>query len=226
MFSNLIHYNENKIKTPLPTVLFYRPYVRSNRPDNPELKNDIGFNTNFIVGQLFQSTATPFTFLYKRYTAPTKAIRLGFDARYQNQKNEGQNNAPNNYYNNVNDAYFSLTIGREWQRLISKRWTFYGALDLAPSLSSYKTDNFIGDSNTGSQTRKEYRVSVRPTVGIRFNILDQLYISAEANAGLGYSSYSNKSTSTNPDQVLQDYKGTGTYFNFVPATGIYLFYRF
>src|SRR5688500_4724644 len=97
------------------------------------LKHDIGFNTNFIIGDLFQSSETPFSIMYKRYTSPTKAIRIGMDLNFGSSDSKGQNSSPTNMYYDSKSIYVALVVGREWQNIISKRWMFYYGIDLVPS---------------------------------------------------------------------------------------------
>ena len=43
----------------------------------PSYQKHIGFNTNIILNGIFQSGATPFSFMYKKQSSENKALRLG-----------------------------------------------------------------------------------------------------------------------------------------------------
>ena len=82
------------------------------------IKNDIGFNTNFILNGIFNSGSNPFSFVYKRQLTEQRAWRSGVSFNVNINSISGQ---PTNY---SQQTFYSInpSIGKEWQLSLSKRW--------------------------------------------------------------------------------------------------------
>ena len=161
--------------------------------------------------------------MYKHYTAENRAIRFGIDGVLN--LNNTTANSGSSFYNNSSYASFHFVVGKEFQKPIDKRWTWYYGGDIVPFFSFFNQDNFQNGSLSSNSESNSYGLGLRPFLGIRFNISPRLYLSAEANMLLQYAREKN----------YQKYEGSDPYtdnmnnnisFSLSPATGLFLYYRF
>lgn len=193
----------------------------STTTSNP-FKHDIGFSTNFLLNGIFNSSGTPFTLVYKKYTSDFKATRFGADLFL------GYNNISGsaNYYATYSSGTFQLSIGREYQKPINTRWCWYYGGDIFASYIFQDVDNFLNGEVTQTNEEKRYGIGFRPFLAARFNINSRLYISAEASLSFGYFSQSNKyKFIPQPEDNIEVSEGSFSIATH-PASGIFLFYRF
>jgi len=200
-------------------VLYVLPLYSQVEP--VQFKHDIGFNTIFILNELFDSDATPFTVMYKKYSSENKALRLGLETYIYIGESKGDGSYTNNSLVNL-----SFVIGKEWQDRLSKSWLWYYGMDMLPSYSYNQLDSYNDDEKIFENKSSSLALSGRPFLGIRFDINSRLYISTEANIAITYRYTMQKQVSFNPDQTLVDIKTNSVFLNLSPATGIFLFYRF
>jgi hypothetical protein len=195
-------------------------------PDaEPEFKHDIGINTFIVLNGILESSQTPFSLMYKTYTSPNKATRLGIDLNValSSSKREQDFNNRDQRQDYVN---VSLVIGREFQRNIAKKWIVYYGGDLVP----YYGFNSITREEDGRETynndSRTYSLNARPFLGIRVNVAPMLYLSVEASAYLGYSYSKTSETSYNAPVTESEDRHQGVSLGTNRVTGIYLYYRF
>lgn len=204
--------------------------AQQTSPSDAFEKNDLGISTNFLIQNLFSTAGSPATLMYKRNTSENSANRFGISASLSSSKNnpDGPNTSPHQNYSNT---YVDLSFGKEKRNTISKSWMWYFGGDILPSYSSnssktYDSNNVIIADNNG----KQYGLTARPFMGIRFNISPKLYLSAEAAINIRYLRTQQQQKSYNPNSFPQEQnnklKGTATSLNFVPASGLFIYYRF
>ena len=210
-----------KIKITIAFLAMLHALPSHSQEEPSQFKNDIGFNTIFILNELFDSNATPFTVMYKKYNSENKAFRLGLETYIY----VGQSSGDGSYTNN-DQVNLSLVIGKEWQDRLSKSWLWYYGIDIFPSYYFYQLDSYNDDEKLYQDNSSSLALSGRPFLGIRFDINSRLYISTEANIAVTYRYSTQKRVSFNPDQTLWDVKSNSVFLNLSPATGIFLFYRF
>lgn len=190
-----------------------------------EIKNDIGFNTNFILNGIFNSSSSnPFVFMYKHQLAERKALRLGMSFNVNLNSISGN---PTNY--NSQDFYsINPSVGKEWQSQLSKRWIWYYGTDIRASLSGNSFSNYGNNQQVSEQQQKYYGLSFAPFLGIRFVISEKLYVATEANISIGYNNQKtiNKSFNNGVQFSSQENSSNGFSANTASAYGIFLFYRF
>jgi hypothetical protein len=197
--------------------------IAQENNDQPEtLDQDLGFNAVFIFQGLFQSQQAPFSVMYKKYTTDCKAIRMGMDISFSSYKNSGDANA----YQDNTSGEIGLTIGVERQQSLGGKWIWYYGIDGVPTYSFYNSESYANNVKTGSYKSSSIGLGVKPLLGIRFNITPRLYVSAEASAALSYASSKNVQKNYNPEQTVRDLTTSIVSFDFNPASGIFLFYRF
>jgi hypothetical protein len=197
--------------------------IAQESKDQPEnLDQDLGFNAVFIFQGLFQSQQAPFSIMYKKYTTDRKAIRMGIDLSFNSYKNSGDANS----YQDNSSGEISLTIGVERQQSLGGNWMWYYGIDGVPTYSFYNYESYANEVKTGSIKTSSIGFGVKPLLGIRFNITPRLYVSAEASAALSYASSKNVQKNYNPEQTVRDLTTNIISFDFNPASGIFLFYRF
>ena len=168
---------------------------------------------------------TPVSVMYKRYNAENRALRIGLDLSLNISNTDG-NALPNDNYSDASTLAVSLLIGKEFQEALGGRWMWYYGADLAPTFARQHLGFFANDQKTGSQTITGYGLSLRPFIGIRFNINSRIYLAAEANASLAYSVNNTLQKNYNPGETVKDLKTSNVNFGLDPASGIFIFYRF
>jgi hypothetical protein len=159
----------------LSSLLMSLSYCFVNAQENPELKfkHDVGFNTSFVLQGIFNSSQTPFSFMYKTYKKQHKATRYGLDMTLNLDDNDPQSSS--SYYSNYSAAYIALTLGKEIQMPITtSRWIWYLGGDLIPfyQFNSQTTYQLNEKFQEAESTR--YGLNVRPFIGIRFDINERL----------------------------------------------------
>lgn len=184
---------------------------------------DIGFNTTFILQGVLQSDQTPFSLMFKKYVAENKAIRIGVDLYLNVDDTNGYGSSS---YFSTSVGSFAIAIGKEYQKPIDKRWTWYFGGDSVPFYTFNNQDYYqSGDLNSESES-SSVGVSLRPFLGIRFNLNSRLYLSAEANVGLQYAYKKNMLQYVDSTDPIVDSQTNNFSFTTNPASGLFLYYRF
>lgn len=199
-------------------------FLLAQEESQKSFQKDIGFNTTFILQGIFQPNQTPFSLMFKKYTSENQAIRFGIDAFFN--LNNSDANTGSSSYSNSSSASLSFAVGKEFQKPIEKRWTWYYGGDLVPFYSFNNQDFFSSGELYSESENNSVGISVRPFLGIRFNINPRLYLSAEANVGLQYAYGKNYLKFGDNNVPNIDTKNNNISFSLNPASGLFLFYRF
>ncbi len=195
-------------------------------PDLKAYSKDIGFNTNFLLNGVLNSYGSPFDIMLKKQKTSNSALRFGllmFTDLRTNTYQSSSSYQQNDYYS------FSLSVGKEKQHQINKRWIFYYGGDVAPFYQYYKDSYYYTNQLNNENLNNEVGLRLSPFLGIRFQINDRLYVATEAKLQV---SYSRKETSWKSyDPANNVFNETSQGFNNVrllalPATGVSIFYRF
>lgn len=200
--------------------------VAQELPDLKAYRNDVGFNTSILVNGIINSNQGPFDFMYKRQKSSNTALRVG--ASVFGSVNTDFYSTSTNYTNTENWA-FNLSIGKEKQQQLSKRWIFHYGMDLRAYYTNYKTESY-SNSNLYNKTKYEsWGAGIAPFLGIRFQILENLYVSTEASLRLALGRDANSWTNYDSNNSVTD--SSSDSFNDIklyaqPAAGIFVFYRF
>lgn len=191
-------------------------------------KNHIGFNTSFLVSSIFQSSpnASPFTMMYKRQVKKNQALRLGASTQLFFEDSQPISNTS---ITRVNQSVLKLSLGEEFQRKLTRYWTWYGGGDIIAGYSRETIES--PGSTTPKKTETAYSGALRPFLGIRFDINSRLYLSAEASLSFEYSNSKSSRTemfSTPSGGIGIETSYTRNRFTILtsPAAGIFFFYRF
>ncbi len=215
-----------KTKITILLLLFSGYLFGQDLPDLKTYSRDIGFNTNFLLNGIINSYGSPFDLMLKKQKSSNTAIRYGVElftditaTSYQSSSSYQERD----YYS------FSLSIGKEKQHQINKRWIFYYGGDVAPFYLFYKDSYYSYSQLYNDNLNKEVGLRISPFLGIRFQINDRLYVATEAVLRLSYSrketywrSYDNTNTITS--ESSQNFNNIK--LQALPATGISVFYRF
>jgi hypothetical protein len=199
-------------------------FAQAQENETKNFKQDIGFNTTFLLGGIFNSSSTPFSIMYKKYSSENKALRFGVSAVLD--RKDFTDKAATSNYNNSDQYDFSLSIGKEFQKNITDKWIWYSGGDIVPSFSYHATDYFSGVTKTYAYKTTYIGLALRPFLGIRYNINSRLYLSAEASLQAKYS-YGKEYETYAPNNTVQtDARGSRISLSLSPASGLFLFYRF
>ncbi len=188
-------------------------------------RHDLGFNTTFILQGIFNSSETPFSLMYKTYKKEGKATRYGLEVSFNLDDNKPENNS--SYYTNTSSGSFDFVFGKENQNHITNtRWVWFYGGDLIAFYRFSTFDSYQNNELYDENEFKSYGIGIRPFLGIRYNINERLYISAEASLRLNYARRENFVKNVNQAEAYRDTKGDNVSFSLQPASGIFLFYRF
>ena len=178
-------------------------------------KNDAGFSTQF-----FNNPQPPFLLMYKRMVAPAVALRVGMAISISNRRTNAQDNTS---YNTFVNSFIAPSLGLEWQRSFGKIFTFYFGADFRYSVNSYESKAYLGNTLTSQYLQDGKSFTLSPLLGLRYNIIDQLYVATEVNLNLGYSESTNTNIGPGVNAVSKTYEYQAV---LSPAVGLFFFYRF
>lgn len=208
-----------------------------------EHKNEVGFNVQSLIGSLLGSDQPPFEFMYKKSISPSaNYLRLGLRGSFNFQENPYE---PDDYFSQGGDDYsnsslnLGLILGYEKRLTIadSKWWVNFGA-DVIPEYRSFTRNQFDYDylsqgeeSITRIEERsKELGATIRPFLGLAFDINSRLYLATEAsfNGQLLYGQRESENfvngTLEPGSYIERDYKRGNVFFK--PATSLFVYYKF
>ncbi len=208
------------------TIIFVSIFSIGYSQELPDLKaysKDIGFNTNFLLNGFINSSGNPFAVMLKKQKTSNSAIRYG-TSFYVDIFASGSGGAA--YYQYDNYA-ISLSIGKEKQTQLTKKWIFYYGGDLSPFYQFYQQQYYQLNDLQNENNNSELGLRVSPFLGVRFQINDRLYVGTEALLRL---SYSRKQISSKYNNGAEFIKSNHNFNNIdiqaLPATGIFTFCRF
>ncbi len=200
------------------------------------LRREIGFSTQIIFDNIFESQGAPFNLMFKKQMKDNTWIRYGLETHINlgNTDREGDTQ----YFNTSSETYgaaVSPSIGLEKRVHLHERWKFIYGADLAASYEYRKLVNRSTDSNlppqiyySTDQIIHGYGGNLRPFLGLLFSPVNRLYISTEASAILGGNFNNIKINKYENDMIVSEMNQDSEYYNFSlrPASAIYVYYRF
>ncbi len=209
-------------KGPLVFILFVSLNAFSQENSQAPLTKDIGFNTTFIFQGILNSGATPFSLMYKKYTSENTANRIGLNLSFNVNEVNGGLNAN---YNENTYANLELSLGKERQKPINEKWTWFYGGDILPFYTLSNSDIFQSGQKFLTNESSTVGLGLRPFIGVRFNINTRLYLSAEASINARYSYTKNSQDYVQPGWSDDDKEVHNISFFANPATGLFLYYR-
>lgn len=208
-------------------------------PDLQKYSKDIGFNTSILLNGILYSGGSPFDLMLKKQKTSNTAFRFGVSI-YASASNDINvyNQQGYNQYSNYN---LSISVGKEIQKQINKRWIFYYGTDMAPFINFNQRKNYA-QNNPPNQSYYlfnqnntiTYGLRLIPFLGIRFDINERLYIATQINliCSLNRKEASQKLVDANSISSNNYIYNSSTRsfnegsLNLNPASGIFFFYRF
>jgi len=189
-----------------------------------EVKNDVGFNTAFVLDGILNANGGPFVFVYKRQLASNKALRYGVSFNINLNLHSGsQGNYTISDFVNVNPSF-----GKEWQNQLTKRWIWYYGGDIRAFIWQNSFSNYQNNQQNIRQENNSYGLSIAPFLGLRFAISERLYAATEASLNVGYRYQNNiERQFTGGVQTNSSQNNFNSFSaNTASAIGIFIFYRF
>jgi hypothetical protein len=113
-------------------LVFLNKTFAQQLPDLNAYSTDIGFNTNILLNGILSSSSSPFDIMLKKQKN-NSAIRWGASLYVVKNFNPNVNNSN---YDLREDYSFSISVGKEIQKQLSKHWIFYYGGTIAPNYSS------------------------------------------------------------------------------------------
>jgi hypothetical protein len=196
-------------------------------PDLKAYRNDIGFNTSILVNGIINSNQGPFDFMYKRQKSSNTALRAG--ASIYTFLNTNFTSGSIASYQKNDQWAFDLSFGKEKQHQLSKKWIFHYGGDLLAYYAVYKSKYYYNNAIENESENLRYGAGIRPFLGVRFQILERLYLATEASLRISYGRSGNTwtwydySTGTSNSRE-EEFDNVNVFAQ--PAAGIFVFYRF
>lgn len=209
-------------------------------------RNHIGFNTQIITDHIFDpEVRTPFELMYKRQLKDMRAWRVQLKGRYNRRFEQYDTRAAYQIKETTTTSQVGVSIGFEWQYILSKRWFWYWGADIGYNLDQVikNVENDEGVIYTDKMTGKEYflyttrkipthTLSGAPFIGFRFHVNKRLYVSAEMNMLLHYALQKNQFSTINKFLDGSERDGGTSGFakfrdhkmEFRPYSGFYIFF--
>lgn len=196
---------------------------------------EIGFSTQFVFDNIFQSSSAPFELILKKQTKSNLWMRYGIGADFaDNIEVESLHTFERQHQN----TYLRVSIGTEKRKQLSNKWLLLYGADLQASFQKSKYTSIQNPPNDHYYSQQDNRTllyggGVRPFLGIGFNITPRLYVSTEASVlmdarfgkaseGHTYIDYvNNTSSETNEDENIRRIA-----LGVNPASAIFIYYRF
>jgi hypothetical protein len=195
-------------------------------PDLTKYKHDIGFNTTMLLNGILYSATSPFDIMYKRQKSSNTALRVGGSV-YVNTNLTTWSVTPN--YEKRQNYSGSLTLGKEKQNQLSKKWIFNYGADMGIFYEQSNQEAYYNSVLAYRSVNLTAGGIAAPFLGIRFHIHEKLYLSTEASLRISYGRELTQWETFNTDGSLATERKEG--FNNLtlqvqPAAGIFVFYRF
>jgi hypothetical protein len=195
-------------------------------PDLKVYRHDIGFNTSILVNGIINANQGPFDFMYKRQKSSNTALRLGASI-FASVDNHYWGSSVN--YEKRDHWAFDLSFGKEKQHQLSKRWIFHYGADLKVYYSNSQTKSYYNSQLNSDTETFNWGGGIAPFLGVRFQILEKLYVATEASLRIAYGR--NGNTWTWYDSTTGEANSRNEEFNTLniyaqPAAGVFVFYRF
>jgi hypothetical protein len=193
-------------------------------PDLSKYSKDIGFNSSILLNGLVYSGGSPFDLMLKKQKTANTATRLGLslNASLSTSSNLGTS------YHQWDNYAIELSFGKEKQNQLTKHWIFYYGGDAVPFYRFNQQRYYASNQLQYKYNDSDLGLRLSPFMGIRFQITERLYISTEAALWISYSrkklhnkNYSNGTTTSESTNEFNNVR-----FQAIPASGIFLFYRF
>src|SRR5688572_25647636 len=186
---------KNKLWAMLALFLFSAPAF-ALQADSVTFKNQLGIIASPSLQYLFSMNRTlPVGIIYKRQVKPDQAWRFSVSGRLENNTNpSGPYGVGYNFITMKQSFYYvEAMFGHEWQKELSRRWTFYYGADAGVGFSKsnieYDISNFkpngIYNFGYGDISTKTYML--QPMAGIKFNLHSRLYLATETSISLNHS---------------------------------------
>jgi len=209
------------------TIIFVSIFSIGYSQELPDLKaysKDIGFNTNFLLNGFINSSGNPFAVMLKKQKTSNSAIRYGISLNADISTNASGGIS---YYKNDNYG-ISLSIGKENQTQLTKKWIFYFGGDLAPFYQFYQQQYYQLNDLQNEVKNNEIGLRISPFLGIRFQINERLYVGTEALLRFSYSRKESSYRYNNGGGTFSEsnHNSNNLGIQALPATGIFIFYRF
>lgn len=208
-------------------------------------KHALGLTASPVLDGFFRNNRSlPLGLLYKRQTSPHRAWRYGAVLNQQYNERYAPQPKTNNAYATLR-YYVEAAVGLEVQKPLAKRWVAFAGADLGAGYSHYRydqdTERFVTmngvdvvlaeKSRTYDKTKYAF---LRPLLGIRYNLLPNLYASAETTLSISYSlretvtngSTHRTDTGEEIERGMGSYKERFMHVNLLPVSRITVHYLF
>lgn len=204
-------------------------YARPSVAQTDSLTREVGFSTQIIFDNIFQSGVAPFELMLKKKKNESKWMRYGIGLSVFQGKDKDSPNAINEH------TYFQTSItpslGMEKRVMLAEKWKFLYGGDIFTGFDYRESESFQKPQPDIENRQEEdyYSVSagVRPFLGIIFSITPRLSVSTEASAALRSSWGKRKSSSTHYNTTNElDEKFRSSHLGLRPASAIFVYYRF
>lgn len=209
-------------------VLLALLYANPAVAQTDSLRREIGFSTQIIFDNIFESSGSPAELMLKKRKGENSWMRYGIRAYYSSNESVDFNNSSS-------QSSFSLSpsVGIEKRVDLSSSWQFLYGGDASISYSYLERDHKNINRNDASEWLREYESTtyggmLRPFLGISYFITPRLYVATEASIQLSLSKVQHWGNDVDYNNIAIQYS-EDTWNKAVvmsPASAIFVYYRF
>ncbi|AHM60497.1 hypothetical protein D770_11200 [Flammeovirgaceae bacterium 311] len=209
-------------------VLLALLYANPSVAQTDSLKREIGFSTQIIFDNIFESSGSPVELMLKKRTGENKWMRYGLGLTGSHHDNAYTRNG--NFKTSSTYLSISPSVGIEHRNPLLKKWHILYGGDLSLNYNYSTSTQISEDNNTSvevSNSTYNAGAGLRPFLGLAYNITPRFYVSTEAFANIstyfGQNRHQRKQTYENIDNSANRW---GFDVNVRPASAIFVYYRF
>ncbi|WP_224996762.1 hypothetical protein [Cesiribacter sp. SM1] len=209
-------------------VLLALLYAMPSTAQTDSLRREIGFSTQIIFDNIFESGGAPFELMLKKRRGENSWMRYGLQAYY------GSNEYVDfNHNHSHSSVSFSPSAGIEKRKALSSSWQFLYGGEASISYSYYETEQRNTNNSDFSEWLRKtekttYGGALRPFIGISYFITPRLYVTTEASLLLSVSRVQNWGSEEDYNNTVRQYSQDTWNKAAVmrPASHIFVYYRF
>jgi hypothetical protein len=196
------------------------------------LRNEVGFGTNILFHNFFNSTSAPFDLMYRRHSGKG-FVRIGGAVSLHSDQEV------RDFSSNYKEWHrIEINLGKEWRADLASRWQLNYGSDITASYYKLEEERHYrhpeeGRRNFNYDKKQEYGAGLRPFLGLLFKLNKRLLLGTEASLKTGIQRiyFVEEGYSFSNGEFQEDlYPGDGAswrlFFYSSPASNILVYYRF
>ena len=171
------------------------------------------------------TSLSPYLVTFKKLDETGTGLRMGAGISFDTEKNKEKDGSTTTVDGSFFNSNINFRIGKEWQRSLSEKWSWYYGLD-AISAVGYRNVKSKQNDNEKTTNSVQGGLGGGPVVGLQFMFNKRIGIYTEGSIyfGAAYTHLKNTFGDTGQEDEKETNFRTGLDFNL--PSNIYLFIRF